>query len=309
MQVFVTICVMTREDEIAQRAKRSWTLKSINEKRISRIKQIRQKAADDIRDINILYAEDPERLRAKYAADEYAHSERAKKRAEKKIETEKKLIEIEKTLRQYTLGEEIFTSIVQGIGAALAIVATVLLVVRAVTQSPYSLRSYFITSYACTGASLFFLYIMSTLHHALTPLGAKNVFNKLAHAFVFMTIGTGYSSVLLTSLHGTTGWILFGIIWTIAIVGIVIYSVYGTQVEKAITVLYVLLGWIGIFIFKQLYQSLPGDALGMLLASAITYTVSIPFYLSRKIKFMHCVGSLVMLVAASLLFFALIFQI
>ena len=100
---------MTKQDEIAAKAVRNSTLKSLNLKRKLRIKQIKEETEAKIREINIQYAEDPERLRAKYAADDYARTERAKKRAAQRIEKEKKHLEREHKLRAYSLGEEIFS--------------------------------------------------------------------------------------------------------------------------------------------------------------------------------------------------------
>lgn len=300
---------MTRQDELAQDAKRRSTLKSIKVKKESRIKQIKAKAEEDIREINILYAEDPERLRAKYAADEYARSEKAKVRAAKRIEAEKRILAQESKQRRYTLAEEIFTSIVQGLGAIAAIVATVLLVVQAVKYSPASLRAWFIPSYACVGASLVIMYIMSTLHHALVPVTAKEVFDRLSHAFAFVAIACGYTAIALTALNGTVnGWILFGIVWATAVLGISLYSVFGRRIEKLIMVIYVVLGWIGVIIFRQLYDLMPPVSFRMLITSGIIYTIGIPFYLNRKIKYMHSVGSLIMLVASVCLYLSLLFQ-
>lgn len=300
---------MTKQDEIAQRAIRHSTLKSIKVKKESRIKQIREKAEEDIREINILYDEDPERLRAKYAADNYARSERAKKIAEKKIETEKRLLEQNAKRRKFSLAEEIFTSIVQGFGAIAAIVATVLLVVQAVKLSPVSLRASFIPSYACVGASLVIMYIMSTLHHALVPVTAKEVFDRLAHGFAFVAIACGYTAIALTALNGTViGWVLFGIVWAVAALGVSLYSVFGRRIEKIIMVLYIALGWVGVIIFRQLYDLLPPISFGTLLTSGIVYTISIPFYLSYKVKYLHSIASLIMLVASVFLYLSLLFQ-
>lgn len=299
---------MTRQDEIALGAKRKSTLKSLKAKKATRIKQIRSKAEADIREVNILYAEDPERLRAKYAADEYAKNERTRLRAEKKIETEKKLIAQNSQKRAFTLAEKIFNAIVQGCGAVAAIVATVLLIVQAATNSPLTLRAYFVTSYALVCASLVVMYIMSCLHHALISPGAKDVFSRLSHAFAFMAIGSGYTAILLTAMNNVTGWVLFGIVWGIAVLGIIFYSVFGDRIEKFSIALYILLGWSGIFVFGRLSELLPPISFRLLIITGIIYTISIPFYLLRKIKFAHSVGNLIMLFASGCLYLSLLFQ-
>ncbi|MBQ9239074.1 MAG: hypothetical protein IJ191_07170 [Treponema sp.] len=298
---------MTREDENAQRAVRRSTLKSLRVKRDSRIRMIRDKAEQDIREINIMYAEDPERLRAKYAADDYARSEHARKRAEKKIEIEKKLIALDRARRRFTVAEEIFTAIVQGVGAILAIIATVVLTYHSVQLPPGTMRVYFIASYACVGGAWIVMYIMSTLHHALTPIGAKEVFNRLTKACAFVALCTGYTAIVLTAINNTTGWVLFGIAWLLAIVGIVLYSVFGSYIENFTLALYLILGWSVVLAFHWLYRSLPDITFRMLIASGICCTVSISFYALRKIKYMHAVGCLIML-AATVLFYVVLFS-
>ena len=118
---------MSRQDDIAEKAVRKSTLKSLKKKKRSRLAQLKIDYENAVQQVNILYAEDPERLKAKYAAAEYAKNEKAKKRAERRIETEKKLLELSKTSRRLTVGEEIGSSIVQGIGVALFIAATAIL--------------------------------------------------------------------------------------------------------------------------------------------------------------------------------------
>jgi hemolysin III len=299
---------MTKQDEIAQRAIRRSTLKSLKVKKIARICQIREKAAEEIREVNIMYAEDPERLRAKYAADDYARSERERKRAEHKIEIEKRQIELEASKRQYSAGEEISASIVQGLGAVMSVVATVLLILRAVNYASDSLKIHFITAYACAGLSLFLMYIMSTLHHALVPAGAKEVFNRLTHDFIFLVIACVYTAFSLTELRGTIGWILFGIAWGVAIVGIVFFSIYGNRLEVMNLAFYLGLGWAGLFVCKRLYDVLPINSFSILIMSGITYSISVVFYVFRKIKYMHVIGNVIMLMGTGYLFLSLLFQ-
>ena len=118
---------MSRQDEIAEKAVRKSTLKSLKIKKRSRLRQLKADYENAVQQVQIQYAEDPERLKAKYAAANYAKSEKAKKRAEKRIESEKRLIELSKASRRLTVGEEIGSSIVQGIGVALFIAATAIL--------------------------------------------------------------------------------------------------------------------------------------------------------------------------------------
>lgn len=301
---------MTRQDEIAARAVRRSTLKSLKVKKTLRIRQIKEQAVEQIRAVNIQYAEDPERLKAKYASEDYARTERNRKRAERRIAKEKLRIEFENKQRRYTTGEEIFSAIVQGLGIGLFIAATVLLVLRVQTNAPHdAMYKFFMPSFCCFSASMILMYIMSTLHHALTPDGAKEVFNRLTHAFIFLVLGCSYTAFSLTALHGPVGWILFGIVWVISLVGIVLYAVFGRRFDLGNMIFYLVIGWAALFVCKRLYHVLPAKSFGMLITSGLTYTLGIVFYRLGKIRYMHAICNVFMLMGSVYLFFSLFFSI
>lgn len=300
---------MTREDTVANRAVRSSTLKSLRAKKRERIRQINQNYDKELREVNIQYAKDPERLRAKYAAGDYARSERARKRAERQIELENKRVERENNERQFSIAEEITSSILQGIGAFLSVAATAILVYRAVTHAPADVRPIYVSTFACSSGIMILTYVMSTLHHALVPAAAKEVFNRLTHAFIFLVLGSVYTSFTLTALRGVTGWILFGIVWCAAVVGIVLYSVWGSRLELANMVFYLVIGWAGIVLAKQLYHVLPPEGFGFLMSAGLTYSIACVFIMLRKVRFMHAIGNAIMLMGTVYLFIAMFFAV
>ncbi len=215
---------MSRQDDIAEKAVRKSTLKSLKKKKRSRLKQLKIDYENAVQQVQIQYAEDPERPKAKYAAAEYAKNERAKKRAERRIESEKKILELTKNTRRLTTGEEIASSIVQGIGASLFIAATAILDSLAMRN----VTNFFNTTivfYSFFGISMILMYLSSLLQHALTNLTAKQVFDRLSHVLSFLIIGFGYSAYTITKIQGMTGWILFGIVWAIVLVGILFYAI------------------------------------------------------------------------------------
>lgn len=298
---------MTRQDEIAAKAVRISTLKSLKLKRKLRIKQIKETTANKIREINIQYAEDPERLRAKYAADDYARTERAKKRAAKRIIKEKKHLERENKLRPYTLGEEIFSSVVQGIGACLFIAATVLLDVFAIDRVPTEMKNLYLVVYTCFGLTMIINYIMSILHHALTNSSAKEVFKRFCHIGVFLIIACAYTGYSLVSITNLFGWIVTIIVWSICFVGILMYAIAGSRLEIVNIVFYAVLGWAGLFICNQVYHAITPTSFGMLITAGVVYTIGLIFCSLRKVKFMHAIGDLILLTASVYLFFSFFF--
>ena len=297
---------MSRQDDIAEKAVRKSTLKSLKSKKRSRLKQLKIDYENAVRQVNIQYAEDPERLKAKYAAAEYAKSERAKKRAEKRIETEKNLVELSKKSRRLTAGEEIASSIVQGIGVALFIAATAILDSLAVARLD-SFVNVTTVFYSLFGAAMILMYLFSVLQHALTNIAAKQVFNRLSHVFSFLIIGFGYSAYTITKIQGKTGWILFGIVWAIVLIGILFYSIAGQKYEKLNVALYVIAGFSGLAVAKNLFEVLSAKSFSMLMLGATFYLIGIIFYNLKKIKFMHLFGNIIMLFGSVYIFFSLFF--
>lgn len=297
---------MSRQDDIAEKAVRKSTLKSLKKKKRSRLKQLKTDYENAVQQVNIQYAEDPERLKAKYAADNYAKNERAKKRARRRIENEKRLLELAKKSRRLTLGEEIGSSIVQGIGVALFIAATAILDTIAVgqLQSWVNVTTVF---YSLFGASMILMYLSSVLQHALTNITAKLVFNRLSHVFSFLIIGFGYSAYTITKIQGNVGWILFGIVWALVLIGILFYSIAGEKYEKLNVVLYILAGFSGLFVAKNLFEVLSPKSFSMLVLGAAFYLVGIIFYNLKKIKFMHLFSNIIMLFGSVYIFFSLFF--
>ena len=297
---------MSRQDDIAEKAVRKSTLKSLKTKKRSRLKQLKRDYENAVQEINIQYAEDPERLKAKYAAAEYAKNERAIKRAEKRISNEKRIIELSKKTRRLTLGEEIASSIVQGIGAILFIAATAILDTLAVAQLD-SFVNVTTVFYSLFGSSMILMYISSVLQHALTNITAKLVFDRLSHIFTFLIIGFGYSAYTITKIQGLTGWILFGIVWAVVLVGILFYAIAGQKFSKLNVILYILAGFSGLVVAKNLFEVLSAKSFSMLVLGAVFYLVGIIFYNLKKVKFMHLFSNIIMLFGSVYIFFSLFF--
>lgn len=296
-----------RQDEIAKKAVRKATMKNLQVKRDSRLAQLKADYEKEVREINIQFAEDPERLKAKYAAEDYAKSEKAKKKAEKKIAREKEKIAFENSVRKPTVTESIISSIIQGIGCALSIAAVAVLDTIAIqkTQEYVSLTTVFYTLF---GASLILMYLFSILHHSIPNYISKKVFNRLSHNLAFITIGICYSVFTLTKIQGLTGWILFGVVWGISFVGIMFYSITGRKHEKIHVVLYALAGFSGIAVVHNLYSVLPSQSFSMMIAAAVFYLFGIIFYNLQKIKYMHIIANILMLCGNIYIFFALFFM-
>lgn len=205
---------------------------------------------------------------------------------------------IEKSKNEYTLGEEIANAITHGIGTALAITALVLLSIKAHSRPDLSTVSYVIF-----GTSLVLLYLFSTLYHAL-PLSTKKVFAVFDHASIFILIAGTYTPFCLSILKGAIGWTLFGIIWGLAIIGVVLYAIFGKRLKILSVILYIIMGWLIILASKELRQHLSDTCFTLLIAGGVAYTVGCLFYALKKIKWMHSLWHLFVIAGSVLHFFA-----
>lgn len=299
---------MSHQDEVAAKAIRKSTLTSLKVKKQARLKQLKEDYEEAVRKVNIEYAKEPERLKAKYAADEYAKNERSKRRAAKKVQREEKAIDLVNSLRPFSLAEEIASSIVQGLGAAMAIVVLVIfeaLVVNAITDY----KNLSIVLYTLLGSTTITMYTCSVLSHALRNITAKEVFKRLSHCFSFVMISIAYTAYSLTKIQGLFGWILFGIVVGVALVGCVLYGVFGTRFEKGIIPFYVVSGWAGLVAAKVLLSVLSSGSFNSLVLAGALYVIALVFYSLRKIKWMHFVGNCLMLAGSVCMFLSIIFSV
>lgn len=210
--------------------------------------------------------------------------------------------------KRYTIGEEIANAVTHGIGALLAIAALVLLIIRAAYYAPEAYRAAYIAGFTIFGASLIILYLFSTLYHAL-PSSTKTVFGIFDHCSIYILIAGTYTGYCLTSLRGTVGWIIFGIIWGLAILGIVLYAIFGSKVRVLSVVTYIPMGWLILFAVKPLKEQLPLLSFRFLVLGGILYTVGCIFYAMKKVKWMHGIWHLFVLAGSIMHFFSLYFSI
>jgi len=200
--------------------------------------------------------------------------------------------------------EERFNAISHGITALAAIVGFVILVILGNSSE----NSFTLFSSIIYGLSLVSLYTFSTLYHGLRNEKAKKVFQILDHCAIYILIAGSYTPVLLVSIGGTTGWVIFGVQWTVALIGIVIKIFYTGKFDNISTLMYAVMGWLIVIRWQELVDSIPSAALTLLLAGGISYTVGIVFYLiGTRIKFSHFMWHL-FVIAGSLFHYIMIVE-
>ncbi|MFH1093874.1 MAG: hemolysin III family protein [Candidatus Omnitrophota bacterium] len=193
--------------------------------------------------------------------------------------------------RQQTLGEAIANSITHGIGAALSIAALVILVIFAAKYGDV----WRVVSFSIYGSTLFILYLTSTLYHSFTNKRVKSFFEILDHSSIFLLIAGTYTPVILVSMRGPWGWTIFGLIWTMAIGGI-IAKIFLIGKYKIVSLLvYLSMGWLIIIAFKPMLQMVPKGLIIWLFIGGLCYTLGIIFYACKKVPYFHFIWHLFVL--------------
>ncbi len=190
-----------------------------------------------------------------------------------------------KDVREYTLGEEIANSVTHGVGAALAIAALVLLIVRSVSDGGGML----LLAALVYGIALLVEYLMSTLYHAIAVPAAKRVFKVLDHSGIYLLIAGTYTPYCLITLEPVGGLWLGLFIWAVALAGVACEAFWTFRPRWVSAVLYVLMGWCIIWFIPQLFDALDPVGFWLLLAGGLSYTVGALFYTLKKVPYLHSV--------------------
>ena len=198
----------------------------------------------------------------------------------------------------YTKGEEIFNFVSHVAAGGLCALGTALLIVFAALSGD----SLSVVSCAVYGASMIILYTMSGLYHILKGETVKRFFRIMDHNTIFLLIAGTYTPYSLIALRGTVGWVLFGIIWGMAAIGITLNSIDLEKYKKLSMVCYIVMGWAVIFTIKPLIEAVTSFALIFLVAGGVAYTVGIFFYAKKRIKYFHSVWHLFVVLGTALKF-------
>lgn len=202
--------------------------------------------------------------------------------------------------KRYTLGEEIFNSVTHGVGSLLSIAGTVVLIVFSAINSD----AFAVVSSAVYGASLIILYTMSTLYHSITNEKAKKFFRIMDHNTIFFLIAGTYTPYTLAVLRSPLGWVLFGVVWGAAAIGIVLNSIDLEKFSKISVVCYIAMGWVIIIAVKPLMNSMPFISFALLVAGGVFYTIGVIFYSIKKVKYFHSVWHIFTVIGSALHYFS-----
>lgn len=213
----------------------------------------------------------------------------------------------DRILPKYTKGEEIFNMTSHIVGGALGIVALVLCVVFAAVHG----NGYGVVSGAIYGVTMIILYTMSSIYHGLNPKRkAKKVFQVLDHCSIYLLIAGSYTPFALCTLreyNTVLGWTIFGVIWFVAILGIILNSIDIKKFRVFSMICYLVMGWCIVFRINLLPELLGTAGFVLLLLGGLSYTIGAILYgLGKKHKYMHSVFHLFILLGSLLQFFTIL---
>ncbi|HEY3431188.1 MAG TPA: hemolysin III family protein [Rhodocyclaceae bacterium] len=205
--------------------------------------------------------------------------------------------------RPQSFFEEVANSVSHGLGLLAAMAAAPVAIVFAVQRGNTS---------GIVGASVFvgamiLLYLTSCLYHALPAGWAKRLWGKLDHSAIYLFIAGSYTPFALGVLHGAWGWTLFGLVWAMAVTGVLLKAFDRLSHPLLSTGLYLLMGWLVLIAAVPLLEKVSGAGIGWLVAGGLAYTVGVVFFLTdARLRFGHFIWHLFVMAGSTCHFFAVL---
>ena len=208
----------------------------------------------------------------------------------------------DRVLPTYTKGEEIFNMVTHIVGGGLSVVALILCLVVSIIHG----NGYAIVSSVIYGVMMIASYTMSSIYHGLRPNTGKKVFQILDHCSIYLFIAGTYTPFCLVTFMQydiVLGWVMFAVVWTLAILGIVFNAIDLKKYRVFSMICYIVMGWCIIFRIDLLPQLLTMPGFILLLLGGIVYTIGAILYgVGVKVKYMHSIFHLCVVLASILQF-------
>ncbi|MFZ0474743.1 MAG: hemolysin III family protein [Halobacillus sp.] len=201
--------------------------------------------------------------------------------------------------------EEIANAITHGIGAVLSVGMLVMLVVFASMEG----NAWHVVSVSIYGVTMLVLFVSSTLVHSFPAGKMKDLFEIFDHSAIYLFIAGTYTPILLVPLRGSLGWTLFGIIWGMAILGIIFKVFFVKRFVVLSTLFYVLMGWLLIIAWGPLTTEVPAAGITYLILGGVMYSIGSIFYVWRSFTYHHMVWHLFVLGGSIFHFFTIFFYV
>jgi hemolysin III len=207
--------------------------------------------------------------------------------------------------QRYSLGEEIANSITHGVGIILSLAGLAVLTAYACRYG----NVWHIVSCSVYGATLMLLYTASTLYHSIQRPRVKTALQGLDHSAIFLLIAGTYTPFTLVNLRGPWGWSLFGVIWGLAIFGIVFQGSLLRRWTLLSLGLYISMGWAVVVAIKPMLGAVGPGGLVLLLLGGLSYTAGVGFYRWHRLPYHHAVWHIFVMAGSIFHFFAIFFYV
>ncbi|MFI8494310.1 hemolysin III family protein [Peribacillus butanolivorans] len=205
----------------------------------------------------------------------------------------------------YTKKEEVVNAITHGVGVLLSIAALVFLIIFSVQKG----SAWHVVISVIYGVSMLLLYVSSTLVHSFPAGKTKDLFEIFDHSAIYLFIAGTYTPIMLLVIQGTLGWTLLGIVWGVAVIGVVFKAFFVKKFLFLSTILYIAMGWLIVIAWSPLSAAMPSTGIQLLVAGGLLYTFGAVFYVWRGFPYHHAVWHLFVLAGSVAHFFAVLFYI
>ena len=203
------------------------------------------------------------------------------------------------------LSTEMANSLTHAVGLIASLAGLVVLVVFAALGG----TARHIVACSIYGATMVLLYLASTLYHSMRAPRARHVFKIMDHAAIYLLIAGTYTPFTLVSLGGGWGWSIFGVVWGLAIVGIVLKIFFVHRFKVVSVLVYLGMGWLSVIIIKPLLAQVSVGVVWWLLAGGLCYTIGIIFYAWKAIPHHHAIWHLFVMGGSACHFFAVMYYV
>lgn len=187
--------------------------------------------------------------------------------------------------KPYSAAEELANSVTHGVGLALSVVAAPVLIVAAASTKD----AWRIVAACIYAATLVMLYAASTLYHSVRNVEHKELWQRVDHSAIYLLIAGTYTPFTLISLRGAWGWSLFGFVWTLALIGVLLKSRFGARLPALSTWLYLGMGWVIVIAMRPLASHVAPAGLFWLALGGALYTGGVVFYVWERVRYSHAV--------------------
>jgi len=210
-----------------------------------------------------------------------------------------------RALTGHITADELANTLTHGIGLVASVMGFVLLLVLAIVRG----GTWQILGCSIYGATLVFLYSASTFYHGVSSPGAKRILHIFDHCAIYLLIAGTYTPFLVVNLHGSWGWSLLAVVWSLAMLGILFKLWFADRFPIFSVSAYVVMGWLGIVAARQVYLHVPVTGIVWIILGGLAYSIGVVFYACKKIPHHHVIWHLMVMAGSACHYVAILYSV